>query len=61
LKKGQSNWLTVNPDPLTYTDSKLKRYFRIIKYLMEDAVNETARMSFGRLKDFVFGFIPERV
>lgn len=38
LKKGQSNWLTASPDPATYFDSKLRRYFKIVKYMMEDAI-----------------------
>lgn len=38
LKKGQSNWLTTTPDPSTYPKSKLKRYFKMVKFIMEDAL-----------------------
>jgi len=38
LKKGQTSWLTTTPDPLTYQNSKLKRYFKIVKYMMEDTI-----------------------
>ena len=38
LKKGQSNWMTTNPEPLSYSDSKLQKYFKIVKFMMEDAI-----------------------
>ena len=58
LKKGQGNWLTSSPDPSTYFNSKLRRYFRVIKYLMEDAIRETAHKSFGSFFKFVTDYIP---
>ena len=61
LRKGQGNWLTMNPEPASYHTSKLRRYFRVIKLLMEDAIRETAHNSFGRLFNFVTGYIPEKV
>jgi hypothetical protein len=38
LKKGQGSWLTTTPDPTIYLDTKLRRYFKIVKYMMEDAI-----------------------
>ena len=38
LKKGQSNWLTMSPDPTSYYGSKLRSYFKIVKYMMEDGI-----------------------
>lgn len=61
LKKGQSNWLTTNPDPATYFNTKLRRYFKIVKFMMEDAIRETAHNSFNKLMTFVGSFIPDRV
>ncbi len=55
------NWLTATPDPLTYQNSKLKRYFKIVKYMMEDTILSTAKNSFEKLKNFVFSFIPSKV
>lgn len=60
LKKGLG-WLTPSPDPATYPASKLKRYFTVVKFLMEDALRATARNSFTKLATFISGFIPTRV
>jgi len=38
LKKGTANWLTATPDPSAYFDTKLRKYFKIVKYMMEDAI-----------------------
>jgi len=61
LKKGQANWLTSSPDPTTYSDSKLKRYFKVVKFMMEDALRDMAKNSFNRLSNFVSEFIPEKI
>jgi hypothetical protein len=34
LKKCQSSWITTTPDPSTYQNSKLQRYFKIVKFMM---------------------------
>jgi dynein heavy chain, axonemal len=60
LKKGQG-WLTPSPEPSTYPASKLKRYFTVVKFLMEDALRATAKNSFTKLAAFISGFIPQRV
>jgi dynein heavy chain len=61
LKKTQSNWLTTTPDPSTYKGSKLKRYFTVVKFMMEDALRATAKNSFLKLSTFISDFIPESV
>ncbi len=60
LKKGQG-WLTTSPEPASYPNSKLKRYFTVVKFLMEDALRATAKNSFTKLAAFISGFIPQRV
>ncbi len=60
LRKGQG-WLTPSPDPQTYPLSKLKRYFTVVKFMMEDALRATAHNSFTKLTNFISDFIPERV
>lgn len=60
LRKGQG-WLTPSPEPAAYPFSKLKRYFTVVKFMMEDALRATARNSFTRLSTFIGDFIPERV
>jgi hypothetical protein len=61
LKKGQAAWLTSTPDPATYADSKLKRYFKVVKFIMEDAVRDMAKNSFNRLFNFISDFIPTKI
>ena len=53
--------MTINPDPASYSDSKLRRYFKIVKFMMEDSIRQTASKSFNNFVTFVEGFIPKKV
>ncbi len=48
-------------DVATYTDSKMQKYFKVVKYLMETSLRDMSYKSFNKFYDYISSFIPDKV
>ncbi len=61
FKKGQVPWFDFEIDPSIYTGSKMQKYFKVVKYLMETALREMSEKSFNKFYDHIVSYISDEV
>lgn len=61
FKKGQVPWFNFGMDPASYQGSKMQKYFRVVKYLMETSLRDMCGKSFNRFYEYIISFIPDKI
>ena len=61
FKKNPVPWFNFGIDPASYNGSKMQRYFKVVKYVMETSLREMSMNSLNKFYNHIVSFIPDRV